>query len=49
VVSTDSLNNDFLRGVQQDLHDQFGIDHSTIQVESQGSDSVCMLDRRQCI
>lgn len=49
VVSTDSLNNDFLRRLQQDLHDQFGIDHSTIQVESQGSDSVCMLDRRQCI
>ncbi len=49
VVSYDTLNNDLLRRLQQRLYDQFGIDHSTIQVERQAVENGCMLDRRKCI
>jgi cobalt-zinc-cadmium efflux system protein len=49
VVSDDTLDNDFLTTLQQHLHDDFGIEHSTIQVERQAADTVCMLDRRTCI
>jgi cobalt-zinc-cadmium efflux system protein len=34
VVTTDLLDNNFLREVRQDLHDRFGIEHATIQVET---------------
>jgi cobalt-zinc-cadmium efflux system protein len=49
VVTDDTLQNDFLRRVQQHLHDHFDIEHSTIQVESQHLENVCMLDRHKCI
>lgn len=49
VVSQQSLNNDFLSQVQQHLHHHYHIEHSTIQIELQTADTVCMLDRRQCI
>lgn len=40
--------NDFLPKLQRQLHDCFGIEHSTIQVETQGHD-FCMLNRNGCI
>jgi len=49
VVTGDTVNNDFLTMIQQQLHDQFGIEHSTIQVESEDAEHVCMLDRHKCI
>jgi cobalt-zinc-cadmium efflux system protein len=44
----DSLSKNFLPEIQQQLHDCFNIEHSTIQVERPG-DGFCMLDKRKCI
>jgi cobalt-zinc-cadmium efflux system protein len=49
VVSDNSLSNDFLTSIQQHLHDHFDIEHTTIQVERQDADTVCMLDRHSCV
>ncbi len=48
VVNDDSLDNDFLRRIQQTLHDRFGIGHTTIQIESATGGNECMLDRDKC-
>lgn len=48
VVDEDSLDNNFLRKLQQHLHDAFGIEHSTIQVETSRMEIDCMLDRHEC-
>jgi cobalt-zinc-cadmium efflux system protein len=48
VVTDNTLSNDFLRALQQHLHDSFGIEHSTIQIESHDKSASCMLDRRSC-
>lgn len=48
IIVDDSLNNDFLPKLQQQLHDRFSIEHSTIQVERQ-SDDPCMLNKNECI
>lgn len=48
VVDDDSLDNSFLRNLQQDLHDHFGIEHSTIQVETSMAENDCMLDSHKC-
>jgi cobalt-zinc-cadmium efflux system protein len=48
VVTDTSLSNAFLRTLQQHLHDHFGIEHSTIQIENQDEASGCLLDRRSC-
>ncbi|SEQ74401.1 cobalt-zinc-cadmium efflux system protein [Amphritea atlantica] len=44
VVDQCELNNQFLRDQQQYLHDYFGIEHSTIQIESSTAEQNCMLD-----
>ncbi len=44
VVDADSLDNDFLSNIQQHLHDHFGIEHVTIQVETSRFKTSCMLD-----
>jgi cobalt-zinc-cadmium efflux system protein len=49
VVTEKALNNDFLRDLQQRLHDEFGIEHATIQVEQQEMTTTCLLDRHKCI
>ncbi|MGA3084178.1 MAG: cation diffusion facilitator family transporter [Thermodesulfobacteriota bacterium] len=48
IIGDDSLNDDFLSKLQQQLHDRFGIEHSTIQVERQ-DDGLCMLNKNGCI
>ncbi len=48
VVNRETLDNLFLRTVQQDLHDRFGIAHATIQVESAAGENCCMLDENAC-
>lgn len=48
IISDDFLNKDFLPDVQKHLHDNFGIAHSTIQVEREDG-SPCMLDKNGCI
>jgi len=43
------VDNSFLSGVQAALHDQFGIAHSTIQVEACEGENGCLLDNDTCI
>ena len=40
--------NHFLRDIQQHLDDRFGIEHSTIQIESSAGANDCMLDSPEC-
>lgn len=49
VVNSGSLDNNFLINLQKYLHDEFGIEHSTIQIESATGESSCRLDRPKCI
>ncbi len=49
VVNDDSLDNNFLRSLQQHLHDHFAIEHSTIQVETSMGENDCMLDSQKCV
>jgi cobalt-zinc-cadmium efflux system protein len=49
VVNDDSLDNNFLRNIQQHLHDHFGIEHATIQVEASMGENDCMLDSQNCV
>jgi len=48
IIVDHSLNNDFLPKLQQQLHDRFSIEHSTIQVERK-DDGPCMLNKNGCI
>ena len=43
VVNEPMLDNDFLGYLQQKLHDEYSIEHATIQVETASSNNVCML------
>jgi cobalt-zinc-cadmium efflux system protein len=47
VVKHKQLDNNFLRELQQDLYDNFGIGHATIQVESSTGEDNCMLDKHR--
>ena len=49
VVNDDSLDNNFLRSLQQHLHDHFAIEHSTIQVETSMGENDSMLDSQKCV
>jgi len=44
VVNHNTVDNHFLCNLQQNLHDHFGIAHSTIQVETATGEVRCMLD-----
>lgn len=48
VVNDDPLDNNFLQNLQQNLHDNFRIDHSTIQIETSMGKNSCMLDNHLC-
>jgi cobalt-zinc-cadmium efflux system protein len=48
VVEDVSLDNNFLREVQQYLRDRFRIGHATIQVETLKGRNECMLDKDKC-
>ncbi|MDA3797939.1 MAG: cation diffusion facilitator family transporter [Kiritimatiellae bacterium] len=47
VVNDQSLDNSFLLNLQQNLHDHFGIGHSTIQIETSTGKIDCMLDNHR--
>ena len=49
VTNFKSLDNQFLRDIQKDLHNKFQIDHPTIQIECEDSENDCLLDRTECI
>jgi cobalt-zinc-cadmium efflux system protein len=48
IVYDESIDNHFLRKVQQNLHDRFGIEHATIQIETSMKGNECMLDKEKC-
>jgi cobalt-zinc-cadmium efflux system protein len=48
VVNSESLDNNSLRKLQQHFHDHFGIEHSTIQIETSMGENDCMLDSHKC-
>jgi len=43
VVNDDCLDNEFLADLQNQLHDHYGIEHSTIQIESINAQNNCQL------
>jgi cobalt-zinc-cadmium efflux system protein len=43
VVNDDSLDNQFLWELQQNLYDHFGTEHATVQVETSTRENDCML------
>lgn len=45
----ESLDNDFLQSLQEHLHDKFGIEHSTIQIETSEQDNKCNLEKPKCV
>jgi cobalt-zinc-cadmium efflux system protein len=49
VVNNESLDNNFLRKIQQHLHDHFGIEHSTIQIETTEQNNECNLEKPKCV
>ncbi|MFQ6612861.1 MAG: cation diffusion facilitator family transporter, partial [Fidelibacterota bacterium] len=49
VAKQGPITNNFLKEVQQHLHDNFSIEHATIQVEQEDADNCCLLDRPECI
>ena len=49
VTTNDVIDNAFLQEVQQHLHDAFGIEHATIQVENDDNENLCVLNRSECI
>ena len=49
VVNNTKIDNDYLRNLQQYLHDHFRIEHSTIQIETSTKGDNCMLDNPTCI
>jgi cobalt-zinc-cadmium efflux system protein len=48
IIVDDTLNDDFLFKLQQQLHDRFSIEHSTIQVERKDC-GPCTLNKNGCI
>lgn len=48
VVRFDELDNHFLVELQRELHDRYGIEHATLQLERQGAEIECLLDRGRC-
>ncbi len=46
VMNIEPMDNDFLKNVQQELHDRYRIGHSTIQLERR-DDIRCVLDRQK--
>ncbi len=49
VVNDNKLDNGFLNMLQQYLHDHFGINHSTIQMETLTEEDDCVLDNHTCV
>jgi len=48
IIGEGYIEKGFLNEIQQDLHDDFNIEHSTIQVERQ-DDGPCVLDNIKCV
>lgn len=48
VTIDSSINNSFLEEIQHYLHDNFEVEHSTIQIESATDDNSCLLNNSKC-
>lgn len=49
VTRNESIDNVFLKHVQEHLHHHFNIGHTTIQIEKEDSSYVCALDSPECV
>ena len=49
ITTNDFIDNGFLQEVQTQLHDRFGIEHTTIQIENASHGASCALNRPECI
>ncbi len=49
VITKNLIDNEFLKEIQQHLHDNFDIEHATIQVEKENTENSCMLNRSECV
>jgi cobalt-zinc-cadmium efflux system protein len=49
VVPGDPADLDLMPAIQRTLHDQFGIEHATIQIEREPAEQCCPLDRPNCL
>jgi len=49
IVTDLTIDNIFLQRIQQHLHNHFGIEHITIQVEHDSDLNLCILNRPECI
>lgn len=48
-TTLNTIDNNFLKEIQQHLHDSFNIEHATIQIENKDIESGCRLNRSECI
>lgn len=48
VISHKTIDNRFLVEIQQTLHDQYDIEHATIQLENGTTENDCLLNRAEC-
>ncbi len=49
ITTKNLIDNEFLKEIQRHLHDNFDIEHATIQVEKEDMENSCMLNRSECI
>ena len=49
VISRKVIDNEFLVEIQKHLHDEYDIEHSTIQLENGSAQNDCLLNRPECI
>lgn len=49
VINEDALDNQLLWDIQQTLHDDFNIEHSTIQVENAKDNNHCLFNSAKCL
>ena len=49
VTTSDYIDDNLLQTIQNHLHDQFDIEHATIQIENEAHGNVCALNRPECV
>lgn len=49
VTTSEFIDSSLLQTIQQHLHDQFDIEHATIQIENAAHSNFCALNRPECI
>jgi cobalt-zinc-cadmium efflux system protein len=49
VTTDDYIDDNLLQTIQNHLHDQFDIEHATIQIENAAHGDICILNRPECI